>query len=87
MWHTDVITANSIFPQKYQVSFQSTTRTVQLLGRTTSLPVPGSQPAKTQMGWMEDFQRALSSRGVTVASIPGKGRGLVTTRDFSPGMI
>ncbi|XP_078155375.1 SET domain group 37 isoform X2 [Carex rostrata] len=37
------------------------------------------------MGWMEDFQRALSSRGVTVTSIPGKGRGLVTTRDFSPG--
>ncbi|KAJ4755629.1 N-lysine methyltransferase SMYD2 [Rhynchospora pubera] len=36
---------------------------------------------------MEEFQRALSSRGVTVASIPGKGRGLVTTRDFSPGEV
>jgi hypothetical protein len=36
---------------------------------------------------MEDFHRALSSRRVTIASIPDKGRGLVTTRDFAPGMV
>lgn len=37
------------------------------------------------MRWTEDLQRALSARGLTVASIPGKGRGLVATRDFYPG--
>ncbi|KAJ0976043.1 hypothetical protein J5N97_018008 [Dioscorea zingiberensis] len=36
---------------------------------------------------MEALQQALSSRGLTVASIPGKGRGLVTTKDFSPGDV
>lgn len=59
------------------------------IARSHHQPASARVPARenTEMGWMEDFQRALSSRGVTVASIPGKGRGLVTTRDFSPGMI
>nr|CAD1832746.1 unnamed protein product [Ananas comosus var. bracteatus] len=39
------------------------------------------------MRWTEDLQRALSARGLTVASIPGKGRGLVATRDFYPGEV
>nr|XP_010926450.1 histone-lysine N-methyltransferase ASHR1 isoform X1 [Elaeis guineensis] len=39
------------------------------------------------MAWMDDLQTALSAHGLTVASIPGKGRGLVTTRDFSPGEV
>lgn len=37
------------------------------------------------MGWMEELQSALEARGLAVASIPGKGRGLITTRDFAPG--
>ncbi|RRT61536.1 hypothetical protein B296_00006338, partial [Ensete ventricosum] len=37
------------------------------------------------MGWMEELQSALAARGLAVASIPGKGRGLITTRDFAPG--
>lgn len=36
-------------------------------------------------GWMEELQSALAARGLAVASIPGKGRGLITTRDFAPG--
>ncbi|WOK97697.1 histone-lysine N-methyltransferase ASHR1 [Canna indica] len=40
-----------------------------------------------EMAWMEDLQNALAARGLTVASIPGKGRGLVATRDFSPGDV
>ncbi|XP_042408549.1 histone-lysine N-methyltransferase ASHR1-like isoform X1 [Zingiber officinale] len=36
---------------------------------------------------MENLQRALESRGLALASIPGKGRGLVTTRDFVPGDV
>ncbi|CAL9110560.1 unnamed protein product [Musa textilis] len=39
------------------------------------------------MGWMEELQSALAARGLAVASIPGKGRGLITTRDFSPGDV
>ncbi|XP_072972599.1 histone-lysine N-methyltransferase ASHR1 isoform X1 [Typha angustifolia] len=39
------------------------------------------------MAWADDLQRALLTRGLSVASIPGKGRGLVTTRDFSPGEV
>ncbi|RZR88587.1 hypothetical protein BHM03_00016208 [Ensete ventricosum] len=34
---------------------------------------------------MEGLQSALAARGLAVASIPGKGRGLITTRDFAPG--
>ncbi|KAM0950949.1 putative [histone H3]-lysine(4) N-trimethyltransferase chromatin remodeling SET family [Dioscorea sansibarensis] len=36
---------------------------------------------------MEALHQALSSRGLAVAPIPGKGRGLVTTKDFSPGEV
>ncbi|KAJ8501249.1 hypothetical protein OPV22_011801 [Ensete ventricosum] len=39
------------------------------------------------MGWMEELQSALAARGLAVASIPGKGRGLITTRDFAPGDV
>ncbi|XP_072990622.1 histone-lysine N-methyltransferase ASHR1 isoform X2 [Typha latifolia] len=39
------------------------------------------------MAWADDLQRALLTRGLSVASIPCKGRGLVTTRDFSPGEV
>ncbi|THU57230.1 hypothetical protein C4D60_Mb03t01330 [Musa balbisiana] len=39
------------------------------------------------MGWMEELQSALEARGLAVASIPGKGRGLITTRDFAPGDV
>ncbi|RWW47364.1 hypothetical protein BHE74_00046677, partial [Ensete ventricosum] len=37
------------------------------------------------MARMEELQSALVARGLAVASIPGKGRGLITTRDFAPG--
>uniref|UniRef100_A0A5B7AL27 Putative histone-lysine N-methyltransferase ASHR1 isoform X1 n=1 Tax=Davidia involucrata TaxID=16924 RepID=A0A5B7AL27_DAVIN len=36
---------------------------------------------------MEDLQRALSDRGLTVSTLPEKGRCLVSTRDFSPGDV
>ncbi|KAK9271392.1 hypothetical protein L1049_026982 [Liquidambar formosana] len=36
---------------------------------------------------MEDLQSALLERGLTVSTIPEKGRSLVTTRDFSPGEV
>ncbi|CAD5180688.1 unnamed protein product [Musa acuminata subsp. malaccensis] len=39
------------------------------------------------MGWMEELQSALAARGLAVASIPGKGRGLITTCDFAPGDV
>lgn len=35
--------------------------------------------------WLEQLQRELAGRGLAVASIPGKGRGLVATRTFFPG--
>ncbi|EXB44335.1 Histone-lysine N-methyltransferase [Morus notabilis] len=36
---------------------------------------------------MEELQRALSSRGLTVSTLPEKGRCLFTTRDFRPGEV
>ncbi|XP_052201558.1 histone-lysine N-methyltransferase ASHR1 isoform X3 [Diospyros lotus] len=36
---------------------------------------------------MEDLQRALSERGLTVSTLPDKGRCLLTLRDFSPGNV
>ncbi|PKA53505.1 Histone-lysine N-methyltransferase ASHR1 [Apostasia shenzhenica] len=36
---------------------------------------------------MEALERALSARGLTVSWIPGKGRGLIAARDFSPGNV
>ncbi|MQL97940.1 hypothetical protein Taro_030639, partial [Colocasia esculenta] len=36
---------------------------------------------------MEDLQRVLAPLGLAVADIPGKGRGLVATRNLSPGDI
>lgn len=36
---------------------------------------------------MDELQEALSVHGLTVSSIAGKGRGLVTTKDFSPGDV
>lgn len=35
--------------------------------------------------WLEQLQRELAGRGLTVASIPGKGRGLIATFTFFPG--
>jgi hypothetical protein len=35
--------------------------------------------------WLEQLQRELAGRGLAVASIPGKGRGLIATRTFFPG--
>jgi len=35
--------------------------------------------------WAEQLQRELAGRGLAVASIPGKGRGLVASRTFFPG--
>lgn len=37
--------------------------------------------------WAEQLQRELSGRGLAVASIPGKGRGLVATHSFLPGEV
>lgn len=36
---------------------------------------------------MEELQSALSSRGLMVSSIPGKGRALVAAKDFAPGDV
>ncbi|XP_019055184.1 PREDICTED: histone-lysine N-methyltransferase ASHR1 isoform X2 [Nelumbo nucifera] len=36
---------------------------------------------------MEDLQSALAARGLTVSTLPEKGRCLVTTRDFSSGDV
>ncbi|KAL6296880.1 hypothetical protein ACE6H2_005022 [Prunus campanulata] len=36
---------------------------------------------------MEELQRALEERGLTVSNVPEKGRCLFTTRDFSPGEV
>ncbi|KAA8538546.1 hypothetical protein F0562_028154 [Nyssa sinensis] len=36
---------------------------------------------------MEVLQKALSDRGLTVSTLPEKGRCLVSTRDFSPGDV
>ncbi|KAJ6818099.1 histone-lysine N-methyltransferase ASHR1 isoform X1 [Iris pallida] len=35
----------------------------------------------------DELQGALSAHGLTLSSIPGKGRGLVATRDFAPGDV
>lgn len=35
---------------------------------------------------MEELQKALSDKGLTVSPVPKKGRCLFTTRDFSPGL-
>jgi hypothetical protein len=35
--------------------------------------------------WAEQLERELSGRGLAVAFVPGKGRGLVATRSFFPG--
>ena len=35
--------------------------------------------------WAEQLQRELAGRGLAVASVPGKGRGLVASRTFFPG--
>jgi hypothetical protein len=35
--------------------------------------------------WAEQLERELTGRGLAVASVPGKGRGLVATRSFFPG--
>ncbi|KAF8757501.1 hypothetical protein HU200_010831 [Digitaria exilis] len=37
--------------------------------------------------WAEQLQRELAGRGLAVASIPGKGRGLVAARTFFPGEV
>ncbi|KAA3447525.1 histone-lysine N-methyltransferase ASHR1 [Gossypium australe] len=37
--------------------------------------------------WAEQLQRELEGRGLAVASIPGKGRGLVASRTFFPGEV
>ncbi|CAL4935494.1 unnamed protein product [Urochloa decumbens] len=37
--------------------------------------------------WAEQLQRELAGRGLAVASIPGKGRGLVASRTFFPGEV
>nr|AAL75997.1 putative SET-domain transcriptional regulator [Zea mays] len=37
--------------------------------------------------WLEQLQRELAARGLTVASIPGKGRGLIATCTFFPGDV
>lgn len=34
---------------------------------------------------MEELEEALSDKGLTVSSVPEKGRCLFTARDFSPG--
>ncbi|XP_009764587.1 histone-lysine N-methyltransferase ASHR1 isoform X2 [Nicotiana sylvestris] len=36
---------------------------------------------------MEELQKALSDKGLTVSPVPEKGRCLFTTRDFSPGEV
>lgn len=36
---------------------------------------------------MEDLQSALNERGLTVSTLPEKGRCLLTTRDFHPGEV
>ncbi|GJM96346.1 hypothetical protein PR202_ga13171 [Eleusine coracana subsp. coracana] len=36
--------------------------------------------------WAEQLQRELAGRGLAVASVPAKGRGLVATRSFFPGI-
>lgn len=36
---------------------------------------------------MEELQRALENRGLTVSNLTDKGRSLFTTRDFSPGAL
>ncbi|XP_069155358.1 histone-lysine N-methyltransferase ASHR1 isoform X2 [Solanum lycopersicum] len=36
---------------------------------------------------MEELEEALSDKGLTVSSVPEKGRCLFTTRDFSPGEV
>ncbi|KAK4370441.1 hypothetical protein RND71_009916 [Anisodus tanguticus] len=36
---------------------------------------------------MEELQESLSDKGLTVSSVPEKGRCLFTTRDFSPGEV
>ena len=35
--------------------------------------------------WAEQLERELSGRGLAIAFVPGKGRGLVATRNFFPG--
>jgi hypothetical protein len=35
---------------------------------------------------MEDLQPALNEQGLTVSTVPEKGRCLLTTRDFYPGL-
>ncbi|KAK3149596.1 hypothetical protein QOZ80_3AG0219600 [Eleusine coracana subsp. coracana] len=37
--------------------------------------------------WAEQLQRELAGRGLAVASVPAKGRGLVATRSFFPGEV
>ncbi|CAM0875243.1 unnamed protein product [Alopecurus aequalis] len=37
--------------------------------------------------WAEQLERELSGRGLAIASVPGKGRGLVATRSFFPGEV
>ncbi|KAF7095221.1 hypothetical protein CFC21_097442 [Triticum aestivum] len=37
--------------------------------------------------WAEQLQRELAGRGLAVASVPGKGRGLVASRSFFPGEV
>ena len=53
-----------------------------------SLLVRGVQPFHGLVASlaMEDLQRALSERGLTVSILPDKGRCLFTLRDFSPGL-
>ncbi|XP_020596663.1 histone-lysine N-methyltransferase ASHR1-like [Phalaenopsis equestris] len=36
---------------------------------------------------MNTLERALSAVGLTVSTIPGKGRGLVAAKDFHPGDV
>uniref|UniRef100_A0A0A9FR37 MYND-type domain-containing protein n=1 Tax=Arundo donax TaxID=35708 RepID=A0A0A9FR37_ARUDO len=37
--------------------------------------------------WAKQVQHELAGRGLAVASIPGKGRGLVAARSFFPGEV
>jgi hypothetical protein len=42
-------------------------------------------PSEAMASWAEQLERELSGRGLAVAFVPGKGRGLVATRSFFPG--
>ncbi|XP_048569279.1 histone-lysine N-methyltransferase ASHR1-like [Triticum urartu] len=47
----------------------------------------GASPRQGMAAWAEQLQRELAGRGLAVASVPGKGRGLVASRSFFPGEV